>query len=120
VHKFNNLKSFYHFLKNILARSIAFYPPLRNEIMQCVLPTAFIFFCFWGSLSLTDGFQKSQKTCINCTKLRIQCPKIVSEGRAAEKGGRRENGGIEPWLLGDRRPWLSPTHSSSSRTGAAK
>ena len=52
VHKFNNFKFSYHFLKNFLARfacSIAFYTPLRNESMQCALPTAFIFFfCFLG------------------------------------------------------------------------
>ena len=49
VHKFNNifaLYSFsYHFLKNFLARcarSIAFYPPLRNESMQSALRTPFI------------------------------------------------------------------------------
>jgi len=29
------------------ARSIAFYPPLRNETMQCALPTSFILLGFW-------------------------------------------------------------------------
>jgi len=58
VHRFNNtfalytLSLFYHFLKNFLARcarSIAFYPPLRNESMQYALPTTFIayFSFFW-------------------------------------------------------------------------
>ena len=58
VHKFNNnfIFALYslssHFLKNFLARcarSIAFYPPLRNESMQCALPTSFIaYFSFFG------------------------------------------------------------------------
>ena len=53
VHKFNDIFALYslsyHFLKNFLtrcARSIAFYPPLRNESMQCALPTPFIFLGF--------------------------------------------------------------------------
>jgi len=88
VHKFNNLKSSYHFLKNFLARcalSIAFYPPLRNKSMQNVLYQLhlyiYIYILFFLSLSLTDSFQNSLKTSINCTKLRIQCPKIVCVGR---------------------------------------
>jgi len=53
VHKFNNIKSSYHFLKNFVTRcahSIAFYPSLRNYQnmqLQCALrptPTPFIFF----------------------------------------------------------------------------
>jgi len=56
VHKFNNIFALYslsyHFLKNFLARCahrIAFYPPLRNESMQCALLTPSIaYFCFFG------------------------------------------------------------------------
>ena len=43
--------TFSQFLKKFLARyarSIAFYPPLRNESMQCASPTPFIFFSFLG------------------------------------------------------------------------
>jgi len=55
VHKFNNILAlyslFYHFLKNFLtpcACSIAFYPPVRNENMQCALPTPFVsYFSFF-------------------------------------------------------------------------
>ena len=69
------------------ARSIAFYPSLRNENMQ-PLPTPFIyiyiFFVILGSLSLTDSFQNSLKTRVNCTKLRKQCPKIVCGGRGGK------------------------------------
>ena len=39
----------YHFLKKFrahYARSIAFYPPLKNASMQCALPTPFVFFIF--------------------------------------------------------------------------
>ena len=38
------------FFKNFLARyarSIAFYPPLKNASMQCAVPTPFVFFIFW-------------------------------------------------------------------------
>jgi len=79
VHKFNNVFAFikyslsYHFFKNVLARcarSIAFYPPLRNGSMQCALPTPFIdYFSFVGSLSLTDSFQNSLKTRIILHKI---------------------------------------------------
>ena len=49
---------------------------------------------FGGSLSLTDSFQNLPKTRINCTKLHIQCPKIVCGGGRKSGGGRRpENGG---------------------------
>jgi len=56
VHKFNNIFALFclshHFLKNFLVRcgrSIAFYPPLRHESMQCALPTPFIaYFSFFG------------------------------------------------------------------------
>ena len=65
--------SFYHFLKNFLARyarSIAFYPPLRNASIQCALPIPFvrIFYLFFGviSLSLTATFRNSLKTSIKC------------------------------------------------------
>ena len=110
VHKFNNLKSSYHFLKNFLARSIAFYPPLRTETCNVLYQLHLYFFSFFeGSLSLTDSFQNSLKTRINCTKLSIQCPKIVCGGRGEwqKKGGDVRMGGIAPWLLllGDRRPW---------------
>jgi len=79
VHKFKNIFALYslsyHFLKNFLvrcARSIAFYPQLRNESMQCALQTPFIayFSFFWGSLSLTDSFQNSPKT---LTKIAQNC-----------------------------------------------
>jgi len=91
VHEFNNLMFSCHFLKNFLsccARSIVFYPPLRNDSIQCALPTHVV---FEGSLSLTDSFQNSLKTGINCTKLRVQCSEIV----CGEEGGRRENEGEE-------------------------
>ena len=104
MHKFNNLKSSYHFLKNFLvrcARSIAFYPSLTNENMQCALPTPFI---FWGVTIIPDSFQNSLKPRINCTKLRIQCPKIVCGGCGRKLGGR-ENGGKSAMVVrGDRRP----------------
>jgi len=51
-------------------RSIAFYPPLRNASIQCVLPTPFrpIFYIF-VLLSLTDSFQNSPKTRIKLHKI---------------------------------------------------
>ena len=103
MHKFNNLKSSYHFLKNFLARcarSIALYRPLRNESMQYALATLFIFFrLLSGHYPLTGSFQNSMKTRINCTKVRIQCPKIVCGG--TEKRGKDVRmEGRAPWLLG--------------------
>jgi len=114
MHKLNNLKSSYHFLKNFLARcarSISFYPHLEmkgcNVVYELHLYIFFVF--FWASLFLTDSFQNSLKTRTNCTKLRMQCPKFVCgvgvRRRGWRKGGRRENRAIAPWLLGDRRPW---------------
>jgi len=110
VHKFNILKPSYHFLKNFLARwahSIAFYPPLRNESMQCALPTPFNFFSFFeGSLSLTDSFQNSLKTRINCIKLRIKCPKIACGGGRKGGGGDMRMGEEHHGCWGDRCPWF--------------
>ena len=58
VHRFNNMFALYslsyHFLKIFslivrCARSIAFYPSLKNESMQCALPTPFVaYFSFFG------------------------------------------------------------------------
>ena len=96
VYKFNNIFALYslsyHFLKKFLvrcARSIAFYPPLRNESMQCALPTQFIaYFSFFGSLSLTDSFQNSLKPRIKLHKIAYKMSKncLREEGR----GKRRE------------------------------
>jgi len=119
-HKFNNLKSSYHFLKNFLARcarSIAFYNRQKRKHAMCFTNSIYIFFCFGGSLSLTsdlllwkisnrslsltDSFQNSLKTRTNCTKLRVQCPKIVCREGVEEgtKGGDVRMGGRAPWLL---------------------
>jgi len=55
-------------------------------------------FCFLGSLSLTDSFRNSLKT---CTKLRIQCPKIVAGGGwQIKRGVRCENGGNSAMVVG--------------------
>jgi len=101
VHKF---KVFLSFSQKFSRSSIAFYPPLRNGSMQSALSTAFIIFFIYGRVIIPgDSFQNSLKTCINCTKLRIQCPKLVcggGGGGVAEKGGDVRMGGIVPWLLG--------------------
>ena len=103
AHKFNNIFALYslscHFLKNFFAycaRSIAFYPPLRNESMQCALPTPFIaYFSFFGSLSLTDSFQNSLKARIKLHKIAYTMSKNCPVGVVGKKGEgvRRENGG---------------------------
>ena len=98
MHKFNNLKSFYHFLKNFLARcacSIAFYPPLRNESTQCALPTPFIYiFLFswviipdWQLPKFTENTHKLHKIAYTMSKTCLRRWQKKSEG-----GGRRENG----------------------------
>ena len=87
VHKFNNLKSSYHFLKKFLARSIAFHPPPRNESIQCAVPTPFIFCFFEGSLFLTDSFQNSLKTCINAQNCIYNVQKLFARGGWQKKGG---------------------------------
>ena len=102
MHKINNLKSSYHFLKNFLAccaRSIAFYTPLRNENMQCACFTnsIYIFFVFWGVIILdwqlpkfTDELHKIAQNCVhNVQKL--------CAGMVAEKGGGKT------WEWGEQR-----------------
>jgi len=94
VHKFNNLKSSYHFLTNFLAcctHLIAFYPPLRNESVQCALPTHLYF---------SDSFQHSLKTCTNCTKFVYNVQNFLVGGWQKKAEGRSENGGRAPWLGG--------------------
>jgi len=79
----NNLKSSYHFLKNFSRsqRSLdCVLSPLRNESMQCALYQLRLYFFVFGSLSLTESFQNSLKTRIDCPKLRIHYPKIVCGG----------------------------------------
>ena len=72
------------FLKNFLARSIAFYNPLINASMQCALPTPFKLV----SLSLTASFQNSLKT---GTKLH-KVPHKMSKNCLRGEGGRRGGG----------------------------
>jgi len=81
VHKFNkrereriiNIFALYSLpiiFSKIFSASIAFYPPLRNESMQCALPTPFIYiFSFFSHYLLTDSFQNSLKTRIKLHKI---------------------------------------------------
>jgi len=97
VHKYNNLKSSYHFFKNFLARcasSISFYPLLRNESMQCALPTPFIYFCFGGLLSLTDSFQNS------IVQNRYTMSKNCLRGVAKRRGKDVRMGGNSAMVVG--------------------
>ena len=95
VHKFNNICALYslsyHFLKKFFARcarSIAFYPPLRNETMQCALRTPLIaYFRFWGSVCLTDRFQNSLKTRIKLHKIAYNVQKLFAGRGAGKKAG---------------------------------
>jgi len=96
VHQFNNLKSSYHFLKKFSLAALArLRLILHLEMKACnvLYQLQLYFFFFWGSLSLTGSFQNSLKNRINCTKMRIQCPKIVCWGGRKRGWGRRENGG---------------------------
>jgi len=119
VHKFNNTFALYilsyRFLPNFLARcarSIAFHPPLRNESMQCALPTPFIayfcfFFCFfWGVIIPDWQLTKFTKTRIKLHKIAYTMSKNCLWGVAGKKGGKTWEWGNSPMVVGDRRPWV--------------
>jgi len=73
---------------------------------MCFTNSIYIFSFFEGSLSLTDSFQNSLKTCINCI---YNVQKLFSGG--GRKRGRedvRMGGGKERHgCCGDRCPWLA-------------
>jgi len=112
VHKFNNLKSSYNFLTNFLARcarSIAFYPPLRNENMQCALPTPFIFFSFlrghypWLTASKIHWKHAQIVQTLIAYTMSKNCLRVAEKGR---DGKTWEWGEERHGCWGNRRPCL--------------
>jgi len=89
MHKFKNLKSSYHFFqtfsRSLRSLDCVLSPHLEMKACNVLYATnsIYIFFCFFGSLSLTASFQNSLKTRINCTKLHIHVQKLF-----AGEGGR--------------------------------
>jgi len=108
VHKFNNIFALYSlpiifskiFSLAACARSIAFYPPRRNESMQCALPTPFIaYFSFLGVI-IPDSFKNSLKTGIQLHKIAYTMSKHCLRAGGAGKGGRHDNGGNSAMVVG--------------------
>jgi len=106
--------SSYHFLKNFIARyarSIAFYPPLRNASMQSALRTnlirIFLFFVvIISDCQLPKFTENTHKIAQIANKMSKNC--LRGWGLGKKRGDVRIVGGRAPWLLGgDRRPWKS-------------
>jgi len=97
VHKFHNLV-FVSFSQKF-SRSLDFVlPPLRNESMQCALPTPFIFFLFFfgGGVTIPDcQFPKftenthkyAQNCAYNVQKLFAAIAGVAEKGEDMRMGG---------------------------------
>jgi len=102
VHKFILSLPIIFFSLAALAR-LHFIPHLEMKTCNVLYQLHLCIFMgfFGGSLSLTDSFQNSLETRINCTKLRIQWSKNCLRGwGGAEKEGRRENVGKSAMVVG--------------------